>query len=210
MSEPGWEACSHIGKVKSRNEDAYLALPEQGLFAVLDGLSSTSGGGVAARLALEALPELLAQLPIQQALAEVSRRIWAQGLRSRAMYLMGAAVVVARVTGTRVELCHAGDCRAYLHDGQLHQLTADHVTEVRGRQQLVLHLGLQNLEPELQHLELAAGARLLLCSDGVHRELSQDVLARLLLEDQPAEKLIEAALEAGGRDNLTALVLSRP
>lgn len=204
------EACSHIGKVKSRNEDAYLELPEKGLFAVLDGLSSTSGGGVAARLALEALPELLGQLPMEQALAEVSRRIWAQGLRSRAMYQMGAAVVVARVTGWRVELCHAGDCRAYLHDGELRQLTEDHITLVRGRQQLVRHLGLKQLEPESQQLELPAGARLLLCSDGVHRELGEGPLAELLLADRPAETLIEAALESGGRDNLTAVVLSRP
>ncbi len=200
---------SHQGKVKPGNEDGLLELGELGIYGVLDGLSSTSGGGMATLLALELLRELLPKLGLEQALAEASRRIWAQGLRSRAMFQMGAAVVLARVRDESVELAHAGDCRAYL-DGR--RLTEDHSVLARGKLSLVRHLGLRELKAERQEQAFGPGSRLLLCSDGLHRELGEDALAELMRTGTPEEAaraLLEGALDRGGRDNISLIVLER-
>ncbi len=150
---------------------------------------------------------MLASSPLEEALASVSRRIWQQGLRSRALYQMGAAVVVARVRPGEVELAHAGDCRAYLLDGELRLLTEDHVEISRGRLQLVRHLGLRDLEVTRSRVPFGPGARLLLCTDGLHRELACEQLASLLSLDNACQALVEEALARGGRDNITALVI---
>ncbi len=147
---------------------------------------------------------------------------------------MGTTVIALGLTvdddGVRSPtLCHVGDSRAYqLRDGALRQLTDDHsVAEewVRmgrltpeeaavhpRRHQLTRGVGVEEtIAVDVMSLHALAGDRLLLCSDGLSNELDSDTLARLSSEpftlDEAVVQLVEAAKEAGGRDNITAVLL---
>jgi protein phosphatase len=147
---------------------------------------------------------------------------------------MGTTVIVLGLTvdaeGVRSPtLCHVGDSRAYqLRDGALRQLTEDHsVAEewVRmgrltpeeaavhpRRHQLTRGVGVEEtIAVDVMSLHALAGDRLLLCSDGLSNELDSDTLARLSSEpftlEESVVQLVEAAKVAGGRDNITAVLL---
>ena len=147
---------------------------------------------------------------------------------------MGTTVIALGLTvddeGVRSPtLCHVGDSRAYqLRDGALRQLTEDHsVAEewVRmgrltpeeaqvhpRRHQLTRGVGVEEtIAVDVMSLHALAGDRLLLCSDGLSNELDNDTLARLSSEpftlEEAVVQLVDAAKEAGGRDNITAVLL---
>lgn len=146
-----------------------------------------------------------------------------------------ATTLTALLTdGTRCGLVHLGDSRAYLLRGrQLRRLTHDHswgramvedghLTEEQAalspyRRRLMRWLGAEDPalghgRPDLGHLELVTGDRVLLCSDGLTDELDDRLVARLLTtgsSPEPADavqQLVSAALSAGGRDNVTCVV----
>ena len=147
---------------------------------------------------------------------------------------MGTTVIALGLTVddhgvTSPTLCHVGDSRAYqLRDGALRQLTDDHsVAEewVRmgrltpeeaavhpRRHQLTRGIGVEEtIAVDVMSIEALTGDRLLLCSDGLSNELDSDMLARLssapFTLEQAVVQLVEAAKEAGGRDNITAVLV---
>jgi protein phosphatase len=147
---------------------------------------------------------------------------------------MGTTVIALGLTVdemgvTSPTLCHVGDSRAYqLRDGALRQLTDDHsVAEewVRmgrltpeeaavhpRRHQLTRGIGVEeSIAVDVMSVNALPGDRLLLCSDGLSNELDGDTLARLASApftlDEAVLQLVEAAKEAGGRDNITAVLV---
>ena len=147
---------------------------------------------------------------------------------------MGTTVIALGLTVddegvTSPTLCHVGDSRAYqLRDGALRQLTDDHsVAEewVRmgrltpeeaavhpRRHQLTRGVGVEEtIAVDVMSLHALAGDRILLCSDGLSNELDSDTLARLASAPYSLEEavvqLVQSAKEAGGRDNITAVLL---
>jgi serine/threonine protein phosphatase PrpC len=144
---------------------------------------------------------------------------------------MGTTLTVACSVGADLVLYYVGDSRAYLfRQGRLHRLTRDHtlaqhladagyitpeeIPTHRSRHVLTRALGRGggDVHAELQHLRLANGDRLLLCTDGLTDMVSDDriaeVLGRLERSSEASRALLDMALEAGGRDNVT-LVLAR-
>jgi len=142
---------------------------------------------------------------------------------------MGATVVAAWIDDGRVSVAHVGDSRAYrLRRGAIEQLTLDHsfvaeqvrhgvITQKEASQSRLQNVLLRALGPEadidvdvLEELVLE-GDTFLLCSDGLTRELSDAQIAAVLKESgeaqQVARKLIEMANQAGGSDNITAIVI---
>ena len=142
---------------------------------------------------------------------------------------MGTTMTVSYSIGADLFLCHVGDSRAYLfHHGHLHRLTHDHtlaqaladagrilpeqVATHRLRHVLTRAIGMRGaqVEPEVQHLHLCDGDRLLLCTDGlsdlVPDEEIADVLRRLDASQDACDALVERALEHGGRDNITVIL----
>jgi len=140
-----------------------------------------------------------------------------------------AAMVVDAPAGPEWLLVNVGDSRLYqLSSGELAQLSIDHsvVQEMvdsgrltpdeaaRHPERNVVTRALGGVapsEPDLFHVSLPPGTRLLLCSDGVSGMIADDHIARILAADtdarETAERLVAAALEAGGRDNATAIVV---
>lgn len=203
-----------------------------GVYAVCDGMGGASFGEVAAAMAVVRLAELADGLHLDggqekalDALARISAEIRREGGRRKAQ--MGAAIVMAVTSGSRVDLYNVGDSRAYLWrpDG-LYQLSEDDTVEQMMRKiggqvssashQLTQFLGMEeeefSIEPHHCQVELPPNGRLLLCSDGLTDMISQSAVSACLANaDSPkaqAQELVSLALKAGGRDNVTAMVLA--
>lgn len=217
------------------NQDAALALnlPQGGLFAVADGMGGHAAGELAATLALEALSGhyLSRRNPPPMRLAEAVQAANVSVLRHAVgEYMgMGTTLIAALIDRGALMIAHVGDSRAYLlRGGELHRLTEDHswvseqvrlghLTEAEARdhqwRSVVSNAlgGEERVRLELFGLRLRAGDRVLLCSDGLSGVVTDaellDLLARPLAPDSAVRCLIDAANDAGGPDNITALVI---
>jgi len=132
---------------------------------------------------------------------------------------MGTTMVALYFSGRYVYVCNIGDSRAYrLREGEFLQISEDHVESLPGREHrkapLTQHLGIDPedmlIEPYIAKGELKKGDMYLLCSDGLTDMLSNLEISCLMHDstdiDECARQLIQAALEKGGRDNITVIV----
>lgn len=217
-----------IGNVRSHNEDALGVFPERGLLIVSDGMGGMNAGDVAARLVVEVLPEMLEEAlgskpspvtdghaeAVKDAVARLNREIAKLSDEQPEVAGMGATVVLALIRGSHAFIAHVGDSRAYLYrDGRLTQLTEDHsVSEVVfGRGELTRFIGMRGAVcPDVRKLDLRSGDKLVLCTDGLTSEIKDREIERIVREsdglEQTCRSLVRAAGEAGGRDNITAIV----
>ena len=204
----------HLGTALERARHGVIA-------AVADGVSGGRAGRAAAELAVRALIEGFYAVPdtlgpahaMHRPLAAFNRWLNTQG-RGEAMANSATTLTAMALRGRRAHLVHVGDSRAWrFSGGRLVCLTTDHVRpEPDLRHVLIRALG---MEPELRldhtTVELAEHDRLLLTTDGVHGTLSPArvaaILERQTSAEATAEELVDAALQAGGRDNATALVI---
>ncbi len=240
-SEPVLSAAarSHAGRTHATNEDASLVDLDRGLFAVADGVGGQPAGDVAARLAIERLPALIDRATgrdgsdigtaIAGAIVDLSEQVKSEAEAAPELHGMATTLVMALVDGNVAHVAHVGDSRGYLaHDGSMQRLTDDHSLAAELVQKGVITaeeasahpfshsitqaVGLMNApNPTVRAVELVAGDRLLLCSDGLTDMVTDDEIAAILLADaEPdatCEALIEAANAAGGRDNVTVVVV---
>ena len=224
------------GKVRANNEDALLVGEgrDETLFVVADGIGGFEAGEVASRIAVDVLKELAPGASFEAAISEANRRILAAGRGDERLSGMGTTVVAVRFGGTRDEpvaqVAHVGDSRAYLlRGGSLRPVTEDHslVAElVRSgdltRDQAAEHpqknlitraLGAdEEVEVDTSVLPVEAGDRFLLCSDGLSDMIPENRIGEILAEapgdpEKPARSLVSAALDAGGADNVTVIVV---
>jgi PPM family protein phosphatase len=227
---------THAGKVRANNEDALLVGEgrDETLFVVADGIGGFEAGEVASRIAVDVLKELAPGASFEAAISEANRRILAAGRGDERLSGMGTTVVAVRFGGTRDEpvaqVAHVGDSRAYLlRGGSLRPVTEDHslVAElVRSgdltRDQAAEHpqknlitraLGAdEEVEVDTAVLPVEAGDRFLLCSDGLSDMIPETRVGEILAEapgdpEKPARSLVSAALDAGGADNVTVIVV---
>ncbi|RLQ22397.1 serine/threonine-protein phosphatase [Seongchinamella sediminis] len=226
-----FSADSHPGHRRSHNEDCYRANPELGLWLVADGVGGHSNGEVAAAIVRDTLDRDVARGSSLIEAIHHSHSSILQEIAGRAGSNMGSTVVALQLNGDDYEIAWVGDSRAYLFDGSsLKQVTRDHnpVSEMLARgaitpEQAANHpernvlsqsLGVADsitVAPDRIRGTLNAGEQVLLCSDGLSDELADEDISRLMAEaDDPqaqVAKLIEAALAAGGRDNITVIVV---
>jgi protein phosphatase len=198
---------SHVGKVRTTNEDTLILEPRLGLYAVLDGMGGANAGDVASQLARDTIRDfvlhrrvtLAPRALIEAAIAAGSAAVFGEAQRHRERHGMGTTVVACLVIDPQhVVIAHVGDSRAYLlRDGRLQALTRDHtiVEELVERGVLsaeeaerhphknVLSRNL-GAKPETRvdglELELRPGDRLLLCSDGLYGYASAEAIQYLL------------------------------
>ncbi|MDR7024041.1 MAG: PP2C family protein-serine/threonine phosphatase [Pseudomonadales bacterium] len=231
-------ARTDTGKVRARNEDAFLALPEQGLWVVADGMGGHQNGALASRLIVEQLAEPSAgDLPqrldeLRKRLHSLNRRL-GQELTVTAAHpdpVIGSTVVALLIEGDRAACVWAGDSRCYLWRGsRLYQLSRDHslLQQLIDEQQLspseaarhpAAHAltraigASEELKLEILELDILPGDAFLLCSDGLYQGLSADSLGAALNLPSPQltlNRLFQHALDGPARDNLSAVVIRR-
>jgi PPM family protein phosphatase len=167
----------------------------------------------------------------EQRITEAHRALIAEGRREPGLKGMGSTVTAVRNLGRMLQIAHVGDSRAYLlRAGKLTRLTRDHTyvqmmvdsgrltreaaAKSSSRHILVNAVGGVNdsVRVDVEHMPLENGDRVLLCSDGLTDLVSDDAI-RLVLLDEPTSEdacrvLVDRALAAGGRDNVTAVVAS--
>ena len=225
---------SHPGRVRDVNEDACLEQPKCGVWAVADGMGGHSLGEFASRLAIRSLMDLPTADTLEQRAAaaetrlqEANRRLRAEAAR-RDVSVIGTTIAALLVAENRFACVWAGDSRIYIYrDGRLKQLTRDHsqLEAVRS-----LHVGSSDdtldrppanvitralggddqLELDAVGAEVVDGDVFLLCSDGLSNEVSEAAIVQALLPGGcrlAADALVDMALERGGRDNITAVVV---
>lgn len=227
-------ARTDVGRVRSLNEDSFVAGSH--LWVVADGMGGHAAGDVAAHLAIEVLAGVdrsgLSVADIEEAVLLANARIVEHGAAHPAAAGLGTTLAaVAEVVLGDVRhwaIVNVGDSRVYRLDaGRLARATIDHseveelvmagfITEDQARTHPDRNVITRSLgsEPPPQVdvwvLPQTAGERFLICSDGVHGELTDAEIAEALAGRGPQEAvdtLVERALAHGGRDNLTAVLV---
>jgi protein phosphatase len=217
------------GLVRRRNEDAFYV--GRHLYAVADGLGGHVSGDVASSTVIDAIQRfdtdvepLLLRDTLGRAVDAGNRALAAQIERSPDTAGMGTTLVMLLVSGDRAALANVGDSRAYVRrSGQpVRQITEDHVfAHMLAQSSLVPNLPEKlsrflngrpgGLSADLTETVLHAGDRVLLCSDGlssyVPAESINDILCDVAQPDDAAEQLVAVALDHGGHDNVTVVVL---
>ncbi len=225
---------SHVGLRRELNEDTYYGDAALGLWLVADGMGGHEFGEVASALAREAIVrEVRTGASLEDAVRAAGEDILRHSRKRSDALPMGTTVAAARLVGSRFEVCWVGDSRAYLWSGRLLQLSHDHsyVQELIAQgtisaEQARTHphrnvvtqaLGVTDppsLKVETITGELRPGMQLLLCSDGLTEEVDDATIARTLERQEFSaqecvDHLVLAALDGGGSDNVTVVLIRR-
>lgn len=233
--ETAW--VSDRGAVRAENQDSVLVIDLEAVpgcvLLVADGMGGHPDGRLAADIATAAAADTLEQAPdpaaaLVEAVAAANRAIGERAVPDERGRSLGTTLVAAVVSGGRASVANVGDSRAYLVRGAVAtQLSVDHswvAEQVRARilteDEALRHprrsrvtralLGAP-VEPDLFEVSLRTGDVLLLCSDGLWESLPASRIAELLGGDAPLDELVgalvDAALDAGSTDNVTATAL---
>lgn len=225
---------SQTGPVRPTNQDVILV--DGPVMAVADGMGGHNGGEVAARTAVDALNANLTADTIEDLAAAVSsanRVVFDRARGERGLEGMGTTICAAGLVDvdgtTNLGIVCVGDSRAYLlHDGNLSQLTEDHtlVAELIRQGELTAsgarshpHRGILTralgIGPEVDADSVVVAVlpsdRVLLCTDGLVNEVDDADITAVLMSNADAQaaadELVRMAIEAGGNDNVSAVVI---
>jgi len=228
-----WGALSDCGPRRRLNEDSYLAGAP--VFLVADGVGGHASGDVASRRAVAAFRPLLGGDSVdlgsmERAFDDAVRAVAQIRVRGRApgTTLSGVALTIHDDDAYWLVL-NIGDSRTYRHaEGRLEQVSVDHsavqelvdsgeLTAVDAEQHPRRHVITRAIGagsrgyPDFWLLPAFAGDRMLVCSDGLSRELAREEIERALCEEfapqTAAERLVREALDRGARDNVTVVVI---
>jgi serine/threonine protein phosphatase PrpC len=225
-------SATHVGRVRERNEDSYLARPEMGIWAVADGMGGHADGDVASQTLIRALasierPASAAALLdlLEDSVSQANTQLRELG-RERGG-VVGTTVAVLLTFDDYYACVWSGDSRIYMvRDGQIVQLSRDH-TEVQdllaegsitaeeaknwsGRNGVTRAIGVYD-KPELEMTSgpLSPGDSFIICSDGLTNHVGEDEILRCVtanLAQQACDALIALTLERGAFDNVTVIV----
>ena len=229
-----YSATTHVGKVRKVNEDSIVSLPDQGIWVVSDGMGGHEAGDFASQAVVDAVAMIDINLEpgdmireLRAAITRAHSMITAEA-ENRGGGTIGATVVTLVLTAGHFAAFWAGDSRLYrMRDGQIEMLTTDHslvAALVVGGQmswdEAELHpqsnaitraVGVgDELELEKIRGDVQPGDRFLLCSDGLTKYATFGVLERALSShgiETIAEHLLQIALDGGGADNISIIVV---
>ena len=222
-----------VGKVRANNQDALIVSEKLRLYGVADGMGGHKGGEVASTSARDdLLRELEGKTPsvaaLSGAIEEVNRQIYHQQEHDDALTGMGTTLSVLWMSDNFVYIGHVGDSRVYLlRDGEFKQMTLDHsLVEQLVREGVLTEEEAQNHpmrniitrasgtdesgEVDVVVEERRKGDLWLACSDGLHGLVDDRQMRDALRQYAPekaADVLLKAALDAGGRDNVTLVIV---
>ena len=223
-----------IGYVRDHNEDSLIIIPP--LFAVADGMGGHEAGEIASEITVNTLAELapshLDAEGLTAAVEAANYNVMKAPRQGIGRDGMGTTLTAAMLEGERLLIAQVGDSRAYLlHKGHLQQITRDHslmadlieagqITpeEARvhpNRSVITRAIGSDiHMRPDIYELNVDAGDRILLCSDGMSSMISNNAIESIMRRQSDAQhcadELVTAALENGGADNVTVVVADVP
>ena len=226
-----WGARSDVGCVRSHNEDSYLV--QSPLFCVCDGMGGHAAGEVASSIAVETIaktaPKAADPALLAASVEAANAAIIEAAVNGMGKPGMGCTATAAYIDGATLAIAHVGDSRAYiLHEGTLIRVTRDHsyveelveageitADEARvhpNRSVITRALGSDPLMyADHFQLSIEEGDRLILCSDGLSSMVSDGDIERIAAQSGTAQvctdNLVDAALAAGGSDNVTVIVV---
>jgi protein phosphatase len=224
-----------IGKVRKENEDRFLFEESVMLFGVADGVGGLPGGAEAAQEAVDIVTSaVLAATPSEELdltaiVTTANDSVAALGMRLSPGLGIGSTLTLGCIRGSKLKLAHVGDSRAFLvRNGEITCLTEDHSVENearrrRARGEVVYYSEAQRgaltrcigqaVPPEVDLLEkaLIGGDRIMFCTDGVTRMITEKELGEIAAQAKDpfslAKKLVDLAVERGGPDNATVVAI---
>ena len=220
-----------VGKLRKNNQDAVIL--GNGLVGVADGMGGHKGGEIASaglrdgllRETKDAEPDVQT---LEKAVQKVNTELWERQKNDASLSGMGTTLTVLWPKEKEMIIGQVGDSRAYLlRDGELTQVTNDHsmvadmvrkgvLTEEQAachpmRNYITRAVGTETLiEVDLSEHDRKKGDRWLICSDGLHGTVFGDELIQLMKTedlDEAADKMLQAALNGGGKDNISLILL---
>jgi len=232
---PSWQSAaqSHRGNRRKTNEDSVLCRPDVALWVVADGMGGHMAGDVASQAITDALGRLRLEGQLSDDVDRVEDMLLAVNdelrLHARTQCqggTVGSTVVTLLVRDEVGVVLWAGDSRLYrLRGGRLEQVTRDHnpvsdlldsgvVTEadaLAADTNIITRAvgGQANLSLDVAVFDVRCGDTLLLCSDGLYRELDNVALKEILAGDavqDVARRLLDRALAGAARDNVSVVV----
>ncbi|MGR6835723.1 Stp1/IreP family PP2C-type Ser/Thr phosphatase [Syntrophomonas erecta] len=227
---------SETGLVREKNEDSYLIDEKRGIFVVCDGMGGHKGGEVASRLAIDIFRETAEQdqgnnpiVILNTAIKKANRTIYEQAKSNPYLDDMGTTVTAAMITDYFMTIANVGDSSIYIIRGKnIRKITRDHtlaeqmlnkglINEDQIRGNSYNHILTRALGIELQvtidnfQEQLMPGDYVLLCSDGLTDMLTDDEILAIILDNnevsQISQGLVRQALDRGGYDNITLILL---
>jgi PPM family protein phosphatase len=203
---------------RDMNQDSWLLNDKKQLYAVADGVGGGMNGEVASKMAVEGLDrELQDHLSMNPVFKQLQAAILKEAMSRFGEAIMGTTLTAAMIKGDEAFICHVGDSRCYLFDqSQLRMLTEDQEMFDESIQATVLcsYLGLPTDVHPLKILEekvkVQPGNKLLMCSDGLYRQITESRIVALIREmnTQPqalVQKLCEEAAQKAYSDNVTVV-----
>ena len=233
-------AATDTGMLRERNEDRYLADPERGVFLVVDGVGGQAAGETAAQMAVDVIRQwsFTDEHSVRQAIAEANNCIFDAAAHDPSLRGMACVLTLAVVRDGEITIGHVGDSRLYLiWNGAIRKLTSDHspvgededagmLSEEEAmahprRNEVFRDVGSRPRSPgdtefiEIRKFRFRPDAAILLCSDGLTDYLTSarlgDIVERYAGDPTlVASELVQAANEAGGKDNITAIFVAGP
>ncbi|OZS42396.1 PP2C family protein-serine/threonine phosphatase [Photobacterium sanguinicancri] len=240
MQEAKWNyfsfTQSHPGKVRAYNEDACLAMLNEGVWVVADGMGGHSAGDIASRMLVDIIEQKVSSIGLpfltvehlHEALIDANTRIYQFGYHDLAKSIMGTTAVVLFIKEQQFHCLWVGDSRLYLYrEGQLRQQSRDHSQVMEMVEKGLLNEREAEQHPmanvitravgvdeniNIDHLSgpLQNGDQFLLCSDGLTKELADYEMATCFKATNVNEvglALIHSALVRGASDNVTCAVV---
>jgi protein phosphatase len=219
---------THTGLQRAHNEDSYWADSERGLWLVADGMGGPARGEAASAIALETTVAAIdADIPLPDAFRRAGTAVLAYPGQRNAAAPMGCTLVALKLANGSFEAARIGDSRIYVwHDGRLARLphaqpaastetTSGGPLSAPSRKRATQALGITpTLELDAQPVTgaCAPGMQFLLCSDGLTEELDDTRIGAIvsrtdLAAQECVDHLLLAALDGGGRDNITAVLV---
>ena len=226
-------ALTDVGKVRAINQDALVVDEKLLLFGVADGMGGHNGGETASAGARDGMIEALqGKEPsldaLRDAVVQVNAALFRQQAENEQLSGMGTTLSVIWMSDHFVYLGHVGDSRVYrFRDGKLEQMTDDHSlvgelvragyltpeqAENHPNKNVILRaVGTEaGIDVDLAVEERKSGDLWLICSDGLHGMVADSKMEAILSVNTPesaVKLLMDAALAAGGRDNISVVLV---
>lgn len=218
-----------IGLVRATNQDNFYIDKSVKWAVVADGMGGHNGGETASSMAVEEIKKSMLQgVGLKESISNANALVYRASVENPELTGMGTTVVLCEVLGGIANIAHVGDSRAYLYrDGKLKQITKDHsivqqlidsgtITEEQARYHPQRNLITRAVGTEktilvdYETLEFYEDDYILICSDGLSSYVEENEIANILANTKTSEavnKLIEAANNSGGKDNITVVLI---